>query len=418
MRAVWITKTGGPDVLEVRQGPDPRPGPGEVRIRVAAAGLNFAEVMARQGLYPDAPKPPCVVGYEVAGVIDALGPGVGGGSEVSAMLPISPVSPAGNRPAWAGPSWSGFAPHAAGEGPGPAGTPATGADPAPDGQFVPRLGGRVVALVKFGGHAEAVCVPADQVLPIPHGMSFEVAAAVPVNYVTAYHMLFRVAGIRPGERILVHAAAGGVGIAALQLCRTVDGVTTFGTASATTHEVLREEGCTHPIDYRNVDYVEEVRRLTDGAGVDVVLDPLGGRDWKKGLSLLRPAGRLIAYGFTNAAGGDRRRMARVAVQASGIPLVTPLGLMSRNQTISGVNIGHLWDEVPMLREELVALLDMWRAGTIRPRIDAVYPFTDAASAHRRLSERQNIGKVLLVPWARRSVAGPALVARHAVDDPA
>src|SRR5262249_33657846 len=111
---------------------------------------------------------------------------------------------------------------------------------------------------------------------------------------TAYHMLFRVANLRPGERVLVHMAAGGVGIAALQLCSTVGGVTTFGTASASKHEVLHDEGCTNPIDYRSRDYVAEVRRLTDGEGVDIVLDPLGGRDWKKGMSLLRPVGRLVA----------------------------------------------------------------------------------------------------------------------------
>ena len=339
MRAVWITRHGGPEVLEVRETPDPEPGPGQVRVRVRAAGLNFAEVMARQGLYPDAPEPPCVVGYEAAGVVDALGPGVS----------------------------------------------------------QPAVGQRVVALARFGAHAEAVCVPVEQTLALPDGAGFEEAAALPVNYLTAYHILFRVACVRPGERVLVHMAAGGVGIAVLQLCRTVEGVVTFGTASAAKHDELRAEGCTHPIDYRRVDYAAEVRRLTGGQGVDVVLDPLGGRDWRRGLALLRPVGRLVAYGFANLASGEQRRRLRVVSQVLRVPLLTPLGLMARNRTVSGVNIGHLWNERALLREELEALLALWRAGRIKPRVDAVFPFADAAAAHRRLSERRNVGKVVLVP---------------------
>jgi synaptic vesicle membrane protein VAT-1 len=339
MRAVWIIRPGGPEALEVRETADPEPGPGQVRIRVRAAGLNFAEVMAAQGLYPDAPKPPCVVGYEVAGVVDGLGERT-------------------------------------------------------EGQAV---GSRVLALTHFGGHADVVCVPAEQVLAIPDAMSFEEAAAIPVNYITAYHMLFRVANVRPGERVLVHMAAGGVGTAVLQLCRTVDDLEVFGTASASKHEVLRAEGCAHPIDYRTTDYAAEVRRMTGGEGVDVVLDPLGGNDWRKGLKLLRPFGRLVAFGFANLTSGPRRRPAHLAAQVIGIPVLTPLQLMNRNQTVSGVNIGHLWGQVAVLREELQAVLALWEQGTIKPHVDRTYPFTDAAAAHRRILQRRNIGKVLLKP---------------------
>ena len=339
MRAVWITRHGGPEALEVRETADPEPGPGQVRVRVSAAGLNFAEVMAAQGLYPDAPKPPCVVGYEVAGVIDALGDRTQG--------------------------------HAPGQ--------------------------RVLAMTHFGGHADVVCVPAEYVLGIPDAMSFEEAAAVPVNYLTAYRMLFRVAGVRPGERVLVHMAAGGVGTAVLQLCRTVDDLEVFGTASAAKHEALRAEGCTHPIDYHATDYAAAVRRLTRGEGVDIVLDPLGGHDWRKGLKLLRPGGRLVAYGFANLASGQRRRPARMAAQVAGIPLLTPLQLMNQNRTVSGVNIGRLWGQIAGLREELQAVLALWDQGAIKPHIDGTYPFADAAAAHRRILQRQNIGKVLLTP---------------------
>jgi NADPH:quinone reductase-like Zn-dependent oxidoreductase len=339
MRAIWITRAGGPEALQVRETADPEPGPGQVRIRVRAAGLCFAEVMAAQGLYPDAPKPPCVVGYEAAGVVDGLGDGAGG----------------------------------------------------------PALGQRVVALTHFGGHADVVCVPAAQVFPIPDDMSFEQAAAIPVNYLTAYHMLFRVACVRPGERVLVHMAAGGVGLAVLQLCRTVSDLVVFGTASAAKHEVLRAEGCAHPIDYRAVDYATEIRRLTGGEGVDVVLDPLGGKDWRKGLKLLRPCGRLVAFGFANLTSGQRRRPGHVLSQAAGIPLLTPLQLMNHNRTVSGVNVGRLWGEIAMFREEVQAVLAFWDAGQIKPRIDASYPFAEAPAAHRRILRRQNIGKIVLTP---------------------
>jgi len=161
--------------------------------------------------------------------------------------------------------------------------------------------------------------------------------------------------------------------------------------------VLREEGCTHPIDYRTEDYPARVRELTGGEGVDLVLDPLGGRDWKRGLKLLRPVGQLIAYGFANLSTGERRSVRRLVGQLAGVPLLTPYGVMNRNQTVSGVNLGHLWGRADLLRDELAALLDLWRAGAVKPRVDGVYPFEEAAAAHRRIGERHNIGKVILVP---------------------
>ena len=339
MRAIWITKAGGPEVLAVRETPDPEVGSGQVKVRVRAAGLNFAEIMARQGLYQDAPKPPCVVGYEAAGVVDAVGAGVSGIS----------------------------------------------------------VGQRVIALSRFGAHADTLVVPARQTLPMPDAMSFEEGAAIPVNYITAYHMLFRVGCLRPGEKVLIHMAAGGVGIAALQLCRTVPGVVTFGTASGSKHEAIRGEGCDHPIDYHRVDYAEEIRRLNDGKGVDIVLDALGGKDWKKGYDLLRPAGRLIAFGFANMASGDKRDLFNVLRQAVQIPLFTPLSLMDKNRSVAGVNIGHLWDEMDMLTEEMAALVKLYTEGKIRPYIGGVFPFDRAAEAHRAIQERKNIGKIILTP---------------------
>ena len=205
MKAVWIPKFGKPDVLEVRESDDPIPGPGEVRIRVRASGINFAEIMARQGLYQDAPPPPMVVGYEVSGVIDAVGDDVCDRSE----------------------------------------------------------GQRVLAMTRFGGYADLVCVDASQSYVMPEEMTFEEGAALPVTYLTAYHMLFNVFRVRAGDHVRIHQAAGGVGTAASQLCRSVGGVTTYGTASKAKHDYVRENGCMHPIDYHSVDYVDVINELTD-----------------------------------------------------------------------------------------------------------------------------------------------------------
>ncbi|MEM9458017.1 MAG: medium chain dehydrogenase/reductase family protein [Myxococcota bacterium] len=340
MHAVFISKHGGPDVLEVRQAPTPPPQRGEIRVEVKLAGLNFAEVSARQGLYPDAPKPPCVVGYEGSGVVESLGEGV------------------------------------------------TTLDP----------GDRVLFMSRFGGHASHVVVPAEQAFPMPESMSFEDAAALPVNYLTAHHMLFEIARIRPGAHVLVHMAAGGVGTAALQLCRTVDDVTTYGTASARKHDYVRTHGCTHPIDYRTRDYAQEIQRLTDGRGVDVILDALGGGDWAKGYALLRPVGILVAFGMANTnTGRGTRSLVNLVKQLVRLPRYTPLRLMDDNRAIAGCNMGHLWDERALLRRQVKALLHLYEQGAIRPHIHGIFGFDQAAEAFGELEQGRNQGKVLLRP---------------------
>jgi NADPH:quinone reductase-like Zn-dependent oxidoreductase len=339
MQAIYIRKHGGPEVLEVRQLPDPQPSAGQVRVKVHAAGLNFAEIAARQGLYPDAPKPPCVVGYEGAGVVDALGSGVA----------------------------------------------------------TPAIGTRVLFLSHFGAHASSVCVPANYTFALPDSMSFEHGAALPVVYLTAYHVLFAIARLRRGEHVLVHMAAGGVGTAVLQLCRTVPDVVTYGTASASKHDYLRAQGCSHPIDYRSDDYAVEVRRLTNGRGVDFVLDPLGGRDWRKGYDLLKPCGMLIAYGFANTTTVGRRNLLRVLNEAMRAPWFNPISLMSDNRAVAGVNMGHLLGEQELLSTALNAIIDLYRDKNIEPHVHKTFPFSRAAEAHGELEHGRNIGKVLLTP---------------------
>jgi synaptic vesicle membrane protein VAT-1 len=336
MRALTITRYGGPEVLELRDAPDPVPGPGQVRIRVARAGLNFADVSARVGLYPDAPKPPVVMGYEVSGTVEAHGTGPSG----------------------------------------------------------PPVGTAVLAFTRFGGQATHAIADARLVLPLPGRMTLDEAAALPVNYVTAHHLLHRVAGIEPGRSVLIHMAAGGVGLAAIQLCRAVGGVTLFGTASATKHALLREAGVHHPIDYRTVDWAAQVRKLTGGRGVDLILDALGGADWHKGYRLLAPAGHLVCFGFANLVSGPVRSWPRVLSQILRVPRWSPLRLMTDNRSVSGVNVGHLFNEFALLDATMRRLLELFEQGAIAPRVDRVFPLAEGPAAHRFLQERRNVGKVL------------------------
>ncbi len=339
MEAVTIPGYGAPDVLEVRTYPDPEPGDGEVLVETRACGLNFADLMARQGLYDDAPEAPCVVGYEVSGIVQETG------KDVTSVQP----------------------------------------------------GDRVIAATKFGGQADRVCVPAENVVPMPDDMSFREGAAIPVNFITAYHMLFVVVSLRPGQRVLIHMAAGGVGTAAIQLCQTVENVEVFGTASSSKHGEIEELGVDYPIDYRNRDYEEVVLEITGGEGVDVVLDPLGGHDWKKGYRLLRDVGHLVAFGFANMFPGESRSWLTVLYQYFTVPSWHPLTLMEDNKSISGVNIGHLWNRFSLLRGECDELMDLYREDYISPVLDRSFPFSRAPEAHQRMHDRKNTGKLLLVP---------------------
>lgn len=337
MRQVWIPRTGGPEVLEVRDAPEPEPGEKQVRIRVAAAGLNFADTLARIGLYPDAPKLPAVVGYEVAGTIDKLGPGASGA-----------------------------------------------------------VGTRVLAFTRFGGHSEAVVVPEDQAVPIPDDLSFEKAAAIPVVYTTAWVMLVWLGNVRRGERVLVHAAAGGVGTAALQICR-VKGAEVIGTASRGKHARLKELGIAHAIDYRTEDFEVEVKRITAGRGVDIVLDALGGEALAKSYRCLAPLGRLFTFGGSGFAPKGTRNPLHMLKALLATPSFKPFSLMNRNRGVFGVNLGHLWGEAETLRTVLGDIMALVRDKQLDPIVDKAFRFDQAADAHRFIQERKNFGKVLLVP---------------------
>jgi NADPH:quinone reductase-like Zn-dependent oxidoreductase len=256
-------------------------------------------------------------------------------------------------------------------------------------------GDRVVSMCRFGGQAELVAIPAGQVRKIRDGLSFDEAAALPVNALTAYHMLFWVAPIQPGMTVLIHMAAGGVGLLAIQLCKTIPNVTVIGTSSASKHEFLKAQGVHHCIDYRTKDYATEVMELTKGHGVDRVLDALGGPDWEKGYNLLKPGGHLHCFGWANMVQDGKRSLLRVVSQFLQLKRYSPMELMDKNRGVSGTNMGHMWEQTELMAHHLDRVLELNAQGKLTAHVDKVFPLDKAGEAHEHVQARKNIGKVLL-----------------------
>jgi NADPH:quinone reductase-like Zn-dependent oxidoreductase len=332
MRAVVITKHGGPGVLEVQEMADPELGPGQVRIGVAAAGINFADVMARMGLYPDAPKTPFVVGYEVAGTILELG------EDVSGLTP----------------------------------------------------GQRVLAGTQFGGYASQVVVSAQDVVPLPEELSFEQGAAIPVNYATAWAGLIGYGSLQPGERVLIHSAGGGVGIAAMQIAKRV-GAELYGTASPGKHERVRELGCDETIDYTRSGWESGLPKF------DVILDAVAGKSFRTSYSLLRPGGRMVAFGASSLVSGQRRNILTALRMIVRMPRFNLIKQMSESKAVIGLNMLTLWKDRGTLQPWIAPLREMLDDGTVKPVVAGDFSFEDAGAAQTMITERRNVGKVVLVP---------------------
>ncbi len=338
MRAIVARRYGPPEVFEYRELPEPPVGPDAVRIRVRAIGINFADLLARMGLYPGTPKPPFVPGLEVAGVVDSA-----------------------------------------------------------SGEF--KAGDRVVAFMKFNAYAELVSAKKSQVARVPAEMPLEDAAAIPVNYLTAYHSMFQMGNLQAGDRILIHGAAGGVGVAAVQLARARK-LVVFGTAGTAKQNFLRQMGVDYPIDYTREDFVEAVRRVAPD-GIEMVLDPIGGKSFARSYRCLGATGRLVIYGFSAAAGPEGasriapRSLWRGLKALAQTPRFHPLNLMRDNIAVIGVHLGRLESRGALLRKQLEEIFGMYVAGQIKPVIGKTFPLAQAAEAHRYIHSRQNIGKVLL-----------------------
>lgn len=338
MRAIYIEKPGGVETLKVRAVPDPRPKPGEVLIRVKAAGINFADVLARQGIYPAVKKYPMVPGYEVAGVIEAIGDGID-------------------------PRWRGI---------------------------------EVLALTDFGGYAELVTCDARYVWAKPTALSFEQAAAIPLNYITAWGLLVAMGGLAKGDTVLIHNAGGGVGLAALDIAQHL-GAISIGTASARKHAFLKARGCTHCLDYAQADWPEQVMKLTGHCGVELAIDPIGGKSWAQTYSVLRPTGRIGMFGISSAAVGGLRAKWEMVKLALAAPFFHPLKLIPGNRGAYGINIHSMYGEHTKFNAWMGAVLNGVGEGWVRPHVDTTFPFSEAGTAHTYIEKRRNIGKVLLVP---------------------
>jgi NADPH:quinone reductase-like Zn-dependent oxidoreductase len=332
MRAVEIAKHGGPEVLRVIERPDPPLRPGQVRIDVAAAGINFADVMARMGIYPDAPKPPCVVGYEVAGTVLEVGEGVEG---ISA-------------------------------------------------------GERVLAGTLFGGYASQVVVTAEDVVALPDELTFEQGAAIPVNYATAWAGLIGYGNLQPGERVLIHSAGGGVGVAATQTAKR-RGAEVYGTASPAKHARIAELGVDHPLDYTRDGWERGLPKF------DVIMDAIGGHSLRRGYGQLRAGGRLVAFGVSAAVSGERRNLVSGAKTLIRMPRFNMVKQISESKAVIGLNMLSLWKDRGTLAPWITPLQELMANGTIKPVVAGAFPFTEAGEAQRMITERRNVGKVVLTP---------------------
>ncbi len=342
MRAMVVRRYGPPEVFEQREMPDPQPKPGEVVIRVKVVGINFADLLQRMGLYPGTPKPPFVPGLEIAGVVEKVAEGGSRTGETAAL----------------------------------------------------KRGDAVAAYTPFNAYAEWISVPMRNVYRLPAGMTFEDGASIAINYLTAYHSMFTMGNLQPGDRILIHGAAGGVGIAAVQLARA-RGLVVFGTAGPTKQEYLRRIGVDHAIDYERNDFVNVVQKYAPD-GIEMVMDPIGGKSFSRSATCLGPTGRLIVYGLAAAAGKEGKRSWVKAGKAFlETPRFHPLKLMERNIAVIGVNLGRLHSRMAILGREMDEIFKLYSAGKIKPVISKTFALGDAAAAHRYIHERKNIGKVIL-----------------------
>jgi NADPH:quinone reductase-like Zn-dependent oxidoreductase len=332
-----IERFGPPEVLSICDVPLPSVGPSDVLVRTKAIGLNFADIFARLGYYPSIPDPPFIPGIELSGVIEKKGSAVRG----------------------------------------------------------LKTGDRVLVFTRQKGYAEYVSVPSAQVGRIPKRMGFREAAAFGVTSLTAYHGLVTLGSMKRGEHVLLHAAAGGVGIAALQLARHLGAVVHATVGSGAKMEIVRSLGAETVTNYTADDFAEPIRIATNGRGVDIVFDSVGGRVFRRGWKLLAPMGRYILYGF--AAVADQKGVGKVrAVRESlSMPLIFPPSLVSKNISLTGFNLYFLMKEAKYLRKALKTLFELYERGVLRPVIGAEYPFDKIVEAHRFLQSRKSIGKVVV-----------------------
>jgi NADPH:quinone reductase-like Zn-dependent oxidoreductase len=339
MKAVYLVRHGNAmEAFEIREAELPVPDENQVRVKVEAFGLNFADVMARKGSYRDCPPLPCVIGYDVVGIIDAVGKNV---SNVTA-------------------------------------------------------GDRVASFTRFGGYAQYVLIDARGVATISHEMLLTFAGALATQYCTAYYASYECVNVFPGEHVLVHAAAGGVGTALVQLLRH-KGAVIFGTCGSEEKvQYLRSLGVDHPVNYRTSDYREVIRKILGKERLDVIFDSIGGKYVRDGIRLLGTGGRMVCYGAAQLSGAKNifSKM-KIALQFG---IYHPASFIQKSKSLIGVYMLPLGDYKPKtVYRCLQAVVRLAHDGVIKPAGGLVFPVEQLAKAHDALEKRNTIGKVM-VKW--------------------
>jgi len=339
MKAIQLVRYGNAsNAFQINEIERKDPGPNEVGIKVHYSGLNFADVMARRGLYPDAPPNPAVLGYDVTGTVESVG------SEVTEFKP----------------------------------------------------GDKVTALSRFGGYAEYVNTMSEGVVRIPEGYDEAAATALATQACTAYYAAAYMVKLRKGDKVLVHAAAGGVGSIICQIAKS-KGCEIYGTASPSKHDLLREAGVDHPVDYRNKDFYEVISQLAGGHKLDFAFDSIGGKTFRKSYKLLQACGTIVSYGAADQLSGGNKLKALGA--ALGFGIYSPIQFLMASKSLIAINMLRVADHRPQLFKELFeSVIAMAQEGIIRPRVAKVFEHTEMDKAHELLESRKSAGKVV-VRWS-------------------
>ena len=336
MKRIEYIKFGGPEVLQVKDFDLPEPKDNQVQIKTHFAGINFAEIMTRMGLYPGAPKPPSPIGGEASGIIQKIG------------CKITDF----------------------------------------------QIGDKVMAFAPFNSYSSHINVNENMLIKLPESFTMEQGAAFPVVYITAYMMMFDLGNLKQDEIFFIQGAGGGVGTAAIQLAKVI-GSKIIGTSSSWKHEHLQDMGIDLCIDYNNENVKEKIMNYTDGYGVDLIIDPVGGKQWAESYDTLAPMGKLIVYGNQNLVRGKTRSAIAFIKEMLTMPKIKPYEMIGRNKAIMGYHLGKLKGAEHKIKRAIKGINVMIEAGDISPVIGKVFPFDQAAEAHTYIQERKNFGKVLL-----------------------
>jgi len=339
MRAIPYLKPGSEQALKICEWPDPTPKNDEVLIEVRAFGVNFADIMARKGQYQDAPPMPFICGYEVSGVIKEIG------SQVKNF----------------------------------------------------KKGDKVLALTNFGGYSELAVTKESACFLLPDNLSFAEGASIPVNFITAFHALHQTGTLIPGTRVLIHAVAGGVGLASVQLAKLA-GCEIFGTASSEEKLKLAVSwGVDHPINYSKDDFETAVSKITSGSGIDIVLDSLGGKNILKSLKVLRAHGRVICFGASSLSERGGLNALKVIPEAASMLFFNLIPLLLKSQAVYGVNMKRLSeDRADLINIELSEIMNLFSQKKLKTIISKEYSWKNISQAHQELQSRKSVGKIVLL----------------------